>query len=1309
MKPTIKNRFRNSLPILTFISLSVPSYAADRWWDGGTVNIGTNGDGASSFLAGTWNATLTNWDQGAGLSHVAWNNGDTAIFGGTPVNTIRVTTLGSSVTVSQIKIISGGTGNFRHDIGVATDATNAITFSGTYSDTTPAIDASGALNNNFPAKITGSPSGGLVIKHGSDSTSPASGRFALTNANSDFVGDVILVGGNISSGTQLGNAANKLVLKGGSLFFSNGGAVSLTFSRNIEVATASGLNTNATASGLQSLDLTGTITGSANLTRYVNASGTSSSEIRFSGSMAGFTGTYENVGPTATSIATIQTSATSGGAWKLTGGTLKLNTIDDTHIANGIGKSDLLVNGGTLNMNGKSETINGLSGTSGTVQNALASTSSTLTLGDADTTAAFAGIIRNNGGTGGTVALTKTGAGTQTLSGVLAYTGATNVNGGKLMIASSAIGLTPITVAPSTTLGFKLSNAVSPFSIASLATGTGAGSTIQLDTDRFGTVATPALTTTTFTPGTGATTLIKLKGYNFSVGTLSLVKYTTLDGAGFAGLDKQLPYRVVGNLVDNTIDPLDMRVDLNITSAESAVWTGEVGGTADGNWDVNPDADGTAGTFNWKTSVFGTPTRYAQGPVNTDQVTFDDNLSATGTTTVNLTTTLTPLHILVNNSTDKTYTFTGTGKLSGETSLEKDNSGTLIIANTALNDFTGGTIITTGTLQLGDGTTLNAGRISGAIANSADLVFNHPDAMSSDNTITGSNGFVLKKGTNTLTLSGNNTYSGGTTISKGALVAAANNAFGTNGVTLGDDESGMDTITLSLDNRADVGNAVIVSSNGGLATLAASNTGTGTTNPASFTGTITLDRATTFRSDLVGDRLLFTGKITSTDTTTPVNLTIAGGQNVTLQGTASDFTGTLSVTGSGTVLQASNNTVGEVIPDAVTVDLATGTFLKLFGTTMENLGRLTGTGKVTRHESATTAQTIAVGIGDLTSEFDGEINNNPGSGTGTLTFSKVGNGIFTLNGSNHYTGSTTIGGGTLLVNGSITSTVLASAGTIGGTGTVGAITATTAGKVSPATDTTTGTLTTTGNVSFATGTEFAVQINSDGTPASDKLAVTGTLTLGAAVSTLNITDLGTTTFAATTKLVLATATGAITGTFKDTLGNAIPNGGNVTIGSNIFKIKYNDTVGILNAITATYVGADYAGWAYTNGVGVASADNDNDGGNNGIEYVLGTDPKVSNATGIIATTSATDFKFTFTRSDASETPDTAVWIETSNDLVNWNSDGSPNAVGATSSGNVTIVENPADPGADPGSDTVTLTVPRNTPAKFARLKVVVTP
>jgi autotransporter-associated beta strand protein len=439
-----------------FILLAASAGAADIFWDGGSVSIGTNGDGAaSSFTGGTWNTVLTNWDQGAALPHAAWNNAnlDSAVFGGPYAATgaIRTIDLTADIVVNQIRIITGSTGNNRYDIGSTATEPNSITFAGTYDDAFPALSASNALNvnghnTNFNAKITGTIVGGLVVNYQSNITTPGlSGRLGFTNAANDFIGDVTLLGGNLSATPNLGNAANKLILKGGALFVSGGGVATTTYTRAIHVAGASGISTNATTSGLQLLDITNAVTGAGNITRYTNVTGTAISEVRFSGDMSGFTGTIENTGGTAANnLITIQTTAASAGAWKISGGTLKLNTAaNDAAIANGTGKSDLLMNGGALDMNGKSETINGLSGATGFVQNQLAASDSTLTVGDGDATASFGGTIRNSSGVGGTVALIKLGLGTQTLSGNNTFTGLTEIDAGTLLINGGHAG--PVT------------------------------------------------------------------------------------------------------------------------------------------------------------------------------------------------------------------------------------------------------------------------------------------------------------------------------------------------------------------------------------------------------------------------------------------------------------------------------------------------------------------------------------------------------------------------------------------------------------------------------------------------------------------------------------------------------------------------------------------------------------------------------------------------------------------------------------------------------------------------------------------------
>ncbi len=87
MKPRLLSIARLSFPLATAIAalLAAPAVsAANRYWDGGTIDIAANGNTASAGGAGTWNTTLLNWDAGAS-PHVAWNNAgnDTAIFAGT--------------------------------------------------------------------------------------------------------------------------------------------------------------------------------------------------------------------------------------------------------------------------------------------------------------------------------------------------------------------------------------------------------------------------------------------------------------------------------------------------------------------------------------------------------------------------------------------------------------------------------------------------------------------------------------------------------------------------------------------------------------------------------------------------------------------------------------------------------------------------------------------------------------------------------------------------------------------------------------------------------------------------------------------------------------------------------------------------------------------------------------------------------------------------------------------------------------------------------------------------------------------------
>ena len=104
------------------------------------------------------------------------------------------------------------------------------------------------------------------------------------------------------------------------------------------------------------------------------------------------------------------------------------------------------------------------------------------------------------------------------------------------------------------------------------------------------------------------------------------------------------------------------------------------------------------------------------------------------------------------------------GTITGVGAWTKRGPGTLTL--TGANNYSGGTTVSAGTLQLGNGGT--TGSITGNVANNGILAFNRSDVVTFGGVISGTGG-VQRNGTGTTVLIGNNTYTGGTIINAGTL------------------------------------------------------------------------------------------------------------------------------------------------------------------------------------------------------------------------------------------------------------------------------------------------------------------------------------------------------------------------------------------------------------------------------------------------------------------------------------------------------------------------------------------------------------
>lgn len=439
------------------------------------------------------------------------------------------------------------------------------------------------------------------------------------------------------------------------------------------------------------------------------------------------------------------------------------------------------------------------------------------------------------------------------------------------------------------------------------------------------------------------------------------------------------------------------------------------------------------------------------------------------------------------------YTFARA--VSGAGGLEK--LGTNTVNLTGSHTYTGPTTVKAGTLSIGNNGLVGSVASGSIVLSGGNLQFNRSDNLSYGGVISGT-GTLSKLGAGKLTLSGSNTYTGTTTVSGGTLAI-------TNSAGLGDATGGTSVgngTTLDIQGVDGVGESVTLS---GSAVL---STSTGT---SSLTGPVTLSGTSTAMDVASGAQLTLSGVVSgSAVTKTNSGTLVLSGSNT--------YTGTTTVNG-GTLAVANISALGTA--DGTTT---TGTTVAN-GAVLEIQGVAVGNERVALSGTSSTLKTSGIGDSSLGGPLVLSATGNnfiDVAGSSPLTLSGVISGSVPLTKSsggrllvtgvaNTHTGTVTVAGGALLVNGSLGSTgalTVASGATLGGTGTINrAVTLNNGAKLEPGgvnaggNSTAANTLTTNA-LTVNSGAEMNFQL---GTSPADYVSANGALTFATSTTTkLNV-------------------------------------------------------------------------------------------------------------------------------------------------------------------------------------------------------------
>jgi fibronectin-binding autotransporter adhesin len=739
--------------------------AANLNWDPGLTNTATGGG------AGTWDLSGTNWFNGS--TDVAWTDttgtASTAVFGGGAGGAV---TLGANLGAAGITLnASGYTINGGGNTLKLGGAASAIVDSGPLPPGTNTINAPISLVSGSQTWTIGS--GSTLIDNGTLSGSVkitkagVGGTLTLAGSNTGFSGGISTGPGilNINNANALGTSAGTFTITGNGTIIGNTSGGAITNAGNNPVA----LNASITFDLANDLNLgTGTVTFGATRTLAIKGGNLTL------GPLAGGANTFVKTGG---GTLTIDNAANAIGATAIEGGTVNLGT---TGVMGGSGQSLTMLNGelkyaGTSAAN-RSQAVSSL------VLNAVVST---LDGGGRSTITLAADPAKNTSFTAGTV--TARGIDTTML-----FRG---TNLGTTSIASATAGTTNIsfTTAPTPSATISAATLLG-------ATGTGTPGTTQAAVFRGGLYDASAAGT-----GTGFATYDTTNGVRaLNSSTEQATTYPGANSDDNVRLDLAGATAITGvqtntlelkntsgsaQVVTNTGTTLNPTNGLLFSGTSPITLTGGTfnylgGGSASGSDAVIMSTNSAgvtinttinqAGTTNPTDVVFGGP-----GNITVSAAITGVNTASTGGIYINGPGTVT-LDGAMSVNTKGIVVMGGTAKLGPNFTQSSDRP--FQVANGATLDMNGVSVANVqgiverniGGSNGSNSSSTNGGTITNTSGTTSTLTItrgNSANAQVSNASISGNINLVLNSisGGTAQTLTGQNTYTGSTTISSGTL------------------------------------------------------------------------------------------------------------------------------------------------------------------------------------------------------------------------------------------------------------------------------------------------------------------------------------------------------------------------------------------------------------------------------------------------------------------------------------------------------------------------------------------------------------